>query len=156
MIKNYAKTWSFAGLVALMCLMPPACAANARTCTITINARDGATVTLTAEIADTDELRGNGLMFRKSLPEMRGMIFIFAAERSLQFWMKNTLIPLDIAYISSDGVINEILHMKPLDTSVTYPAQLPARYALEVSVGWFERHNIGPGARVQLNGCVGK
>ncbi|MBN1534921.1 MAG: DUF192 domain-containing protein [Spirochaetes bacterium] len=95
-------------------------------------------------------------MFRKGLDKNRGMIFMYSSEEYLTFWMKNTYIPLSIAYISGEGVIHEIYDMKPLDTSIVYPSRLPARYALEVNRGWFREHGITQGCRVNLYGCFGK
>ena len=84
------------------------------------------------------------------------MLFIFTHEQRLNFWMKNTYIPLSIAYISIDGKINEIYDMKPLDISITYPSNLPAKYALEVNQGWFARNNISKNCRIIFNGCISK
>jgi len=111
---------------------------------------------LNIEIAETQAERERGLMFRTRLPENSGMLFVFDMERHLSFWMKNTYIPLDIAYISSKGVINEIHTMKPLDYTVTYPSSKPAKYALEVNAGWFKKNRIKPGMKLDFNGCLGK
>ena len=70
--------------------------------------------------------------------------------------MKNTFIPLDIAYISADGIINEIYRMEPLDYSIIYPSNKPAKYALEVNAGWFKKNGIKPGMKLDFNGCLGK
>ncbi len=134
-----------------------ACApAGGASCDLLIISESGARASLRVEVADTAALRERGLMFRKTLGDDRGMLFVFPHERILNFWMKNTPIPLSIAYISSGGVINEILDMDPLDTSVTYPSSRPARYALEVNRGWFGHKGITPGSRVILDGCLGK
>lgn len=74
----------------------------------------------------------------------RGMLFIFERERNLSFWMKDTIIPLDIAYARSDGTIVRTLTMTPLDES-TYPAGRPARFALEVNAGLFAKKAIREG-----------
>ena len=125
-------------------------------CRIEINNRQGKPVALHVEIADTDALRMKGLMDRKKLPWDRGMLFVFDRAVTQNFWMKNTHIPLSIAYISASGVINELYDMKPLDTSVTYPSSHPARYALEVNHGWFEKNNITRGCIITLHGCFSK
>ncbi len=114
------------------------------------------TLFLNVEIADTPEKRMRGLMFRRYLPQNSGMLFIFSSEDYRNFWMKNTYIPLSIAYIGSDRIINEIYQMKPLDISVTYPSKLPARYSLEVNRGWFGKNNISAGGIIKFNGCFGK
>jgi uncharacterized protein len=127
-----------------------------RSCPMSIIDRNGNSVTLFVEIADTEPLRIKGLMGRKEMDKGHGMLFIFEHEQRLNFWMKNTYIPLSIAYIGPDGVINEIYDMKPLDISATYPSARPALYALEVNRGWFEANNIVRGCRIVLNGCFSK
>ena len=98
---------------------------------------------LTVEVASDDYSRKLGLMNREreSLPESRGMIFMFPVVTEQGFWMKNTLIPLSIAFISDEGEILQIEHMKPKDLSST-KSKHKVRYALEVNKGWFERHGI--------------
>ena len=105
--------------------------------------------TISVEIADTDQLRTLGLMNRKTLDEDNGMLFIFEDERKLSFWMKNTLIPLSIAYISKHGEIKEIYHMEPLDES-SVKSTRSVMYALEMNQGWFEANNISVGDRIIL------
>ena len=96
------------------------------------------------EVADTIEKRQRGLMFRDHLDEDRGMIFVFPEERQLSFWMRNTRIPLSIAYIGSSGRIREILDMAPLDET-THPSAEEVMYALEVNRGWFARAGVKTG-----------
>lgn len=103
---------------------------------------------LAVEVASDDPSRRLGLMNRESLPENRGMLFIFRNAVEQSFWMKNTLIPLSIAFISDDGEILQIEHMKPKDETSTL-SKHRVRYALEVNKGWFERHGIEPGARIK-------
>jgi len=125
-------------------------------CFIFIVSDDGTKIRLNAEIAVTHAEKEKGLMFRKSLNESEGMLFVFESEENLNFWMKNTYIPLDIAYIDKNGIINEIYHMKPLDVSVTYNSIKPAMFALEVNLGWFSRHKIKTGSKIEFNGCLSK
>jgi len=125
-------------------------------CRIFVISDNGIKTLVNAEIADTPEERETGLMYRKSMKDDDGMLFVFEREIMLNFWMKNTLIPLDIAYIDKNGVINEIYHMKPLDVSVTYNSIKPAMYALEVNSGWFARHKIKNGSKIEFNGCISK
>ncbi len=113
-------------------------------------------VALNIEIADNTKSMTKGLMYRKSLEKNSGMIFVFRMEKRLRFWMKNTYIPLSIAYINKYGYINEILDMKPLDTSILYPSAQPALYALEMNKGWFKENNISKGSKIILDGCLGK
>lgn len=101
-----------------------------------------------AEVAATPEERNLGLMFRESLAPDSGMLFVFENERPARFWMKNTLIPLSIAYISSAGVVVNLCDMQPGDTITRYPSAGPVRYALEANAGWFVQHGIKPGDTV--------
>ncbi|GHU85289.1 hypothetical protein FACS189473_4160 [Spirochaetia bacterium] len=102
-----------------------------------------------AEIARTDDQRSRGLMNRESLPDGEGMLFVFTNDEIRSFWMKNTLIPLSIAYIGYNGLIHEIRDMQPLDTT-SVSSRRSARYALEVPQGWFGRVRIKAGDRLIL------
>lgn len=102
---------------------------------------------LVAEIAATPEQRMTGLMNRFSLKPDHGMIFVFERAEPQAFWMKNTFIPLSIAFIGSDGRIVNIEDMAPQDERQHWSAG-PAQYALEMRKGWFAEHGIGPGDRV--------
>jgi len=126
------------------------------TCRIIIINSLGKKIFLKAYIADTDDRRHYGLMFIKNLPEDEGMLFVFNAESKQSFWMKNTFVPLSIAYASKNLTINEIHDMRPLDISVTYPSRMPAMYALEVNRGWFDKNKIKPGCMITQYGCIGK
>lgn len=106
-------------------------------------------IEIQVEIADDDAERSRGLMFRESLPEDQGMLFVYTAERTLSFWMRNTLIPLDIAYIDGEGRIVDIQQMEPQD-STTHPSAAPAMYALEMNQGWFEAHGVEVGDRIEF------
>lgn len=109
-------------------------------------------LTLTVEIAQSDEQRTRGLMYRQSLPVGAGMLFIFPEEQYLSFWMSNTLIPLSIGYFDKKRVLLEIHDMEPSVGPVRdenlprYPSSRPAMYALEVQKGWFAKNKIKPGA----------
>lgn len=105
---------------------------------------------LQVEIAQTQEAASLGLMFRESLPEDQGMLFVFPRQQILSFWMRNTFIPLDIAFIDEAGVIVDIQRMAPLDESIHYISAAPALYALEVNAGWFEKRGIKVGAKVKF------
>jgi uncharacterized membrane protein (UPF0127 family) len=104
---------------------------------------------LTVEIADTPQASENGLMFRTSLPEDRGMLFVFDEPRKATFWMKNTKIPLSIAFIDSSGSILEIKSMSAFDETVVPSASDQVAFALEVNQGWFDRHKISAGASIE-------
>lgn len=102
------------------------------------------------EIADDPAERSRGLMHRESLPEDQGMLFVYPEERdSLGFWMKNTLIPLDIAFVDRELRIVDIQRMEPLDETTRYSAA-PAMYALEMNAGWFEKHGVRVGDRIEF------
>lgn len=106
-------------------------------------------ISLQAEIASTSRQRYMGLSFRRSLDENAGMLFVYTAEKPLTFTMRNTLIPLSIAFLSSDLVINEIHHMN-VGPDQFFPSDSAAQYALEVNQGWFEANGIEPGMKVTL------
>jgi uncharacterized membrane protein (UPF0127 family) len=106
-------------------------------------------VKLSAEIADDDAERSLGLMHRKKIADGEGMLFVFESDRLLSFWMKNTLVPLSIAYIASDGRILELHDMTPLSLAPV-ESERSARYALEVTQGWFERSGVVVGDRLVL------
>ena len=103
---------------------------------------------LVAEVASTDATRTEGLMHRRILPESRGMLFVFRETAVHAMWMMNTYVPLSVAFIDGDGVIINIEDMEP-HTRDTHPAAKPAKYALEVNRGWFRKHGIKAGARVE-------
>jgi uncharacterized membrane protein (UPF0127 family) len=105
-------------------------------------------VPITVEVAETPQASENGLMFRDSLPEDHGMLFIFDQPKKASFWMRNTKIPLSIAYADSDGKILEIKSMNPLDETVVPSRSDEVDYALEVNQGWFTRHGITSGAKI--------
>ncbi len=103
---------------------------------------------LTAEVAATDPQRAQGLMHRRMLPENRGMLFVFPYTAPQSFWMMNTYVPLSIAFLDENGTIVNIADMKPLTTD-SHRSTKPARYALEMNLGWFARRGIKPGAKVE-------
>lgn len=100
------------------------------------------------EVAFTEATRIRGLMFREALPADHGMLFIFPDERPRSFWMRNTRIPLSIAYADSGGRIVRIADMEPFSER-SVPSGAPARYALEVNRGWFERHGVAQGDTIR-------
>ena len=102
---------------------------------------------VSAEVAQTPDQRSLGLMFRFSLPADHGMLFVFPEPQPLGFWMRNTYIPLSIAYIDADGRIVNVADMAPRDES-SHPSNGLALYALEMRKGWFAEKGLGPGARV--------
>ena len=101
-----------------------------------------------AELADTFPSRMQGLMHRKSLAPNAGMLFVFDDSSIHCMWMKNTLIPLSVAFIDEAGAIVNIADMQPRDEQSHCAAQ-PVRYALEMERGWFARRGIKPGAKLR-------
>jgi uncharacterized membrane protein (UPF0127 family) len=119
--------------------------------TVTIDASNGKKVNVRVEIADTEAEREKGLMYRTALGEDRGMLFVFDKEQELTFWMKNTLIPLSVAFMDSEGRIVDIQDMKPLDDDPPhYVSAEPSQYALEVNQGFFEEHGVKVGDKAKL------
>ena len=103
---------------------------------------------LRVEVADTPEEQERGLMFRQSMPDNEGMLFVFKESHEMSFWMRNTLIPLDIAFVGADSIILNIHQAKPLDDSINYRSAGAAKYVIETNQGWFARHGIRPGDKV--------
>jgi len=117
----------------------------------TITTSSGERVPVEVEVADTDAERQTGLMGRAALPENAGMLFVFEGEQALSFWMRDTLIPLSIAYIDAEGRIVDIQDMQPLDdVPPHYVSAEPVRYALEVNQGFFEQRGVAVGDTVEL------
>jgi uncharacterized membrane protein (UPF0127 family) len=121
--------------------------------TVTILTASGKEVRVRAEIADDTFERARGLMYRTALAENRGMLFVFPNRKRHSLYMKNTLIPLSVAFIDSEGRIVDIQDMKPLDDDLPhYVSAKPARYALEVNQGFFDERGIKVGDRAELPG----
>lgn len=104
-------------------------------------------VAITAEVAATPDARNKGLMHRPALPQNHGMLFVFSPPAFQCFWMKNTPLPLSIAFVDSKGVITRITDMQPFDETAHCPPDDIA-YALEMEQGWFRQHQIGTGDRL--------
>ena len=103
---------------------------------------------LNVEVARTPTEHEIGLMFRKTMPTNDGMLFIFDRPGQQCFWMKNTLLPLSVAFISDDGSITNIEDMKPL-TLDSHCSTREVRYVLEMNDGWFARRGIKPGMKLK-------
>ncbi len=100
-----------------------------------------------AEVAVNDDTRSRGLMFRESLEPNQGMLFVFDYPGAHCMWMRNTLIPLSVAFIGADGTIVNIADMKPKDET-THCAQRAVPFALEMEKGWFAARGIKPGQKI--------
>lgn len=102
---------------------------------------------INAEVAHTQAMRMSGLMHRTSMAADAGMLFVFPQPQAHCMWMRNTLIPLSVAFIDEQGVIINIADMKPRNET-PHCATRPARYALETNTGWFAARKLDAGARV--------
>ena len=139
------RPWSMLAALFAVSLWPQtACSSDVRSASI-----EAAGHRLEVEIADTEELRSRGLMNRRHLDENAGMLFVFERETRPSFWMKNTSIPLSIAFIASDGTIRQIEDLQPRSLDTVESART-VRFALEVNRGWFAARNVRPGDRVVI------
>ena len=139
-------SWRFAGCwLAALALAPPAAAGAQQLPELVLTAGNHP---VTVEVAHTGPTRTQGLMHRRILPEDRGMLFVFPDVERHAMWMMNTHISLSVAFLDERGVIINIEDMKP-HTQDTHPAAKPAKYALEVNLGWFRKRGIRPGARIK-------
>ena len=101
-------------------------------------------INIVAEVANSPETRSRGLMCRLNLKDDSGMLFVFSESQERSFWMKETYIPLSIAYLNELGVILNIENMSPHNLS-SVQSSGPTMYALEMNEGWFEKNGIGVG-----------
>jgi hypothetical protein len=103
---------------------------------------------ITAELAKTPQSRTIGMMFREKTPPNHGMLFLFESKAQQCFWMRNTPLPLSIAFIDDDGTILQITDMAPKDDTL-HCSQRPVRYALEMEQGWFARKGAVVGSKLR-------
>ena len=101
-----------------------------------------------AEVASNDRNRQLGLMNRQSMPPQHGMLFVFTENNTHCMWMRNTLLPLSVAFLNEEGKIINIEDMQP-QTEDNHCAKVPARYALEMNLGWFAQRGIKPGMKLK-------
>ena len=111
---------------------------------------------VTAWIMDDNMKRSEGMMFLKKddFTEKQGMIFVFTAPQELRFWMRNTLVPLDIAYVDERGKILSTYTMKALDEVTDYSSHGNAKYAIELKDGYLKKNEIRPGDMVQIPSTI--
>lgn len=100
-----------------------------------------------AQVAASPDQRQIGLMYRREMPTNEGMLFVFEDVSRQCFWMRNTLLPLSIAFVADDGTIVNLADMKPM-TEDSHCSSKPVRYALEMNAGWFAKRGIGPGSKL--------
>jgi len=129
------------GLALLLLLPVIACAPDVPGARLPVETLVVGNVRITAEVAASAEARAQGLMFRETLPEDHGMLFIYPDEAPLTSWMRNTPLPLSFAFADGGGRIVHIALMEPLSDTPIFSGR-PARYALEMNRGWFERRGV--------------
>lgn len=95
-----------------------------------------------------------GLMFRQTMGSDEGMLFVFTAPQQMGFWMRNTVLPLDIGYIDATGQLKEIYPMYPLDEKPVSSRSHVIQYCLEMNQGWYARHGVKAGAALDLKAVV--
>ena len=117
-----------------------------------ITTNGGGTVTVVLELAITPEQQARGLMFREHLEPNAGMLFIFGYDAPHGFWMRNTLIPLDVLYISYDGAVVHIRQQAQPQDETIYIPPAPCRYVLEVNGGFCDREGVADGSQVTFVG----
>jgi len=107
--------------------------------------------TIEARLAIHEKERMKGLMHVESMPADEGMLFLFKEASSQGFWMMNTLIPLDIGYFTSDGVLREVHRMYPKNLESVRSKRSDIQYALEMNQGWYRKNGIHPGTQLNLS-----
>ena len=149
MIRSYPAGWQRPAAGRLVCaILLAACAAvSVRAETLPKRQLSAGVHLIHAEIAANDAARSRGLMFRETLAPSSGMLFVFQRADTQCFWMRNTLIPLTIAFLDDDGKVVNLADMAPRTETAHCSAQ-PVRYALEMNQGWFADRGIGPGSRI--------
>jgi hypothetical protein len=100
-----------------------------------------------AQVAQTIEQRTTGLMHRREMPQHEGMLFVFERPSMQCFWMKDTLLPLSVAFIADDGTVVNIADMKPLALD-SHCSDKPVRFVLEMNQGWFVKKGVKPGTKL--------
>lgn len=140
---RYASRLAAYSLLATLAFTAGAVSAQQPEIALSVNGKH-----LTAEVAYTEAARMQGLMYRRMLPESRGMLFVFGEVALHGMWMMNTYVPLSVAFLDERGVIINIADMEP-QTRATHSAARPAKYALEVNRGWFAKRGVKSGMRVE-------
>jgi len=107
-------------------------------------------VPITAQLAISNAEKTKGLMYRESLPENGGMLFLYDRQQQVSFWMANTPLPLDLGLFDSNGVLKEIHRLMPYDTTTVSSNSREIRFGLEMEQGWFARNKLYPGVKLDL------
>ncbi len=132
-------------ILVILSVKATACPLELPTLTISIKG-----YTLTVELATTPAARSCGLSNRFKLPKNQGMLFVFPDLQQWTLWMKDTCIPLSVAFLDDSGQIVNLQNMTPMQTEKIYYSSQPVRYALEVNKGWFDAHEIEIGDTVEM------
>jgi uncharacterized membrane protein (UPF0127 family) len=116
-------------------------------------------VTVSLEVADEPEERRSGLMHRESLANNTGMVFVYPNAKEVSFWMKNTLIPLDMIFVAENGTVLNVQHADPQPNASTselktYPSDGEAKYVVELRQGFANRTGVGPVSKLVFNGTA--
>lgn len=144
--ERVARCSALAFAFALLCIFPFSAHAE-KLETLEIVSRSGVKV-FAVEVMRTPEERAKGLMYRRELPEGRGMLFDFSPEQNVSMWMKNTYISLDMIFIRADGRIVRIAEKTTPESEAIIPAGAPVRGVLEVIAGTAKKYGIAPGDKV--------
>ncbi len=142
-------------LVVLLLIFVVSCRAEPNTVTMEFHHPNGdKSPSIQSEMMNTPELRNLGMMYRKELPEKRGMLFIFPKEEPRHFWMKNTYIELDMIFLNKDmEVVSVLSHVPPLTTEGR-SSEKPAMYVLEIGGGLAAKWGIVPKSRLKIAGSI--
>lgn len=144
----FAASATFAATAAVLAIAPASASAQIKQAgqfpTVQLSA---GMYLIKAEVAANEADREQGLMYRTSMPANAGMLFVFEQRAGHCFWMKNTDLPLSIAFLADDGTIVNIEDMAP-QTEDNHCPRAAVRYALEMNQGWFKSKHIGPGAKI--------
>ena len=147
--KKYLKIFALVGVFLFLLIQSPCRAQSGPQPPLPTTELRIGTKKITTEIADEHHERSAGLMFRKSLASDSGMLFVMDRSAPVGFWMKNTEVPLTIAYIDASGLIKELHDLQPRNEKPV-PSRFPnIAYALEMPQGWFSKNNIWPGERIE-------
>jgi uncharacterized membrane protein (UPF0127 family) len=129
----------------------PTSTTQERTAAVTLTPPGKSPVRVSVELARTEEQRARGLMYRQHLPMDRGMLFLFSKDEIQSFWMKNTLIPLDLIFIKSDLTVAGVVENAEPMTQTPRSVASPSRYVLEVNGGYARQHGIAAGTPVAFD-----
>lgn len=148
---NYSQTFFLIALILILnSCSEPSDIVNNKLYEIKINGKS-----IYVEVVSTQSKRMLGLMFREKLNKDQGMLFIYPQDQYLSFWMKNTKIPLSIAFINSSGEITQIESMSPYSLT-SHVSKDKGRYALEMEEGWFRKNGISVGSKVNFSPEISK